>query len=171
MLKTKTLSVKIPRGVEEGTRIRLAGEGEAGLRGGQAGDLYIFVSVRPHDLFQREGAHLHCEVPIKISTAILGGEIVVPTIDGNKAKIKIPAGTQNGSQFRLKGKGMTRMGSDSAEGDLYVHAKVEVPVNISKRQRDIIQEFEDISDEKSNPESKSFLDDIKKFWDKFGNSN
>ncbi len=168
VLKSKTLSVKIPRGVEDGTRIRLAGEGEAGIRGGIAGDLYIFVSVREHELFKREGAHLHCEVPIKMSTAILGGEITIPAIDGSKSKIKIPAGTQQGSQFRLRGKGMTRMGSDSAEGDMYIHTKVEVPVNISKRQRDIIQEFEDISDEKSNPESKSFLDDIKKFWDKMG---
>lgn len=167
--KNKTLSVKIPRGVEEGTRIRLAGEGEAGLRGGTAGDLYIFVSVRPHELFKREGSNLHCEAPIKMSTAILGGEITVPGIDGSKAKIKIPAGTQTGNQFRLRGKGMTRMGSDSHEGDLYIHTRVEVPVNISKRQRDLIQEFDDISDEKSSPESKGFLDDIKKFWDKFGN--
>lgn len=168
VLKSKTLSVKIPRGVEDGTRIRLAGEGEAGIRGGTPGDLYIFVTVREHELFKRDGANLHCEVPIKMSTAILGGEITVPGIDGSKAKIKIPAGTQQGNQFRLRGKGMTRMGSDSAEGDMYIHTKVEVPVNISKRQRDIIQEFEDISDEKSNPESKSFLDDIKKFWDKMG---
>jgi molecular chaperone DnaJ len=171
VMKNKTLSVKIPRGVEEGTRIRLAGEGEAGIRGGTSGDLYIFVSVKPHEIFQRELQNLFCEVPIKISTAILGGEIIVPTIDGSKAKIKIPAGTQQGSQFRLRGKGMTRMGSDSQEGDLYIQAKIEVPVNISKRQKDLIQEFEDISSEKSNPESESFLDSVKKFWDKFANTS
>jgi molecular chaperone DnaJ len=169
VVKNKTLSVKIPRGVEEGTRIRLAGEGEAGLRGGQSGDLYIFISIRAHELFQREGADLHCVVPVKMSTAILGGDIIVPTIDGNKAKIKIPAGTQNGNQFRLKDKGMTRMGSDSPDGDLYIHTKIEVPVNISKRQRDIIQEFEDIAGAKSNPENENFTGKVKKFWDKFGN--
>lgn len=167
-LKNKTLSVKIPRSVEEGTRIRLAGEGEAGLRGGESGDLYIFVSIKPHELFKREGANLHCEVPIKMTAAMLGSEIIVPTIDGSKAKIKIPPGTQNGNQFRLKDKGMTRMGSDSPEGSLFVHARVEVPVNISKRQRDLIQEFEDISDKKSNPENEDFASQTKKFWDKFG---
>ncbi len=171
VVKNKTLSVKIPRGVEEGTRIRLSGEGEAGLRGATAGDLYIFVSIRAHELFQREGADLHCPVPITMSTAILGGEIIVPTIDGNKAKIKIPAGTQQGHQFRLKGKGMTRMGSDTPEGDLYIHTNVEVPVHISKRQREIIQEFDDLSTEKSSPETEGFMNKAKKFIDKFGGGN
>jgi molecular chaperone DnaJ len=166
-LKSKTLSVKIPRGVEEGTRIRLAGEGEAGLRGGASGDLYIFVTVRNHDIFQRDGYDLHCEVPIKITTAILGGEVVVPAIDGSKVKVKIPAGTQQGHKFRLKSKGMTRMGSDNVVGDLYIHSKIEVPVDISKRQKDLIQEFEDISSDKSNPETEGFASKIKKFWDRF----
>ncbi len=163
VMKNKTLSVKIPRGVEEGTRIRLAGEGEAGVRGGKAGDLYIFISIRKHEMFEREAANIHCEVPIKMSTAILGGEVVVPTIEGGKAKLKIPAGTQDGHQFRLKGKGMPRLGSNTIEGDMYVHARIETPVNISKRQRELMQEFDDISSEKSNPEIHKFEEKLKKY--------
>ncbi len=162
VVKNRTLSVKIPRGVQEGTRIRLAGEGEAGLRGGTAGDLYIFITVHAHEFFRREGAHLHCDIPVKMSTAILGGEVEVPSIDGSSSMLKIPAGTQNGSQFRLKGKGMTRMASDIPEGDMFVHVKVEVPVHLSKRQRDLMQEFDDLSEARTNPESKNFSDLLKK---------
>lgn len=165
--KNKTLSVKIPRGVEEGTRIRLSGEGEAGANGAQAGDLYIFVSIRPHELFKKDGADLHCEVPIKMTTAALGGEIVVPTLDGSKAKIKIPEGTQQNDQFRLKGKGMTRMGTVEPIGDMYVHIRIETPVKLSKRQKELLTEFETVSDHNS-PESESFFGRVKDFFSNLG---
>jgi len=161
--KNKTLSVKIPRGVEEGTRIRLTGEGEAGANGAQAGDLYIFVSIRPHELFKKDAADLHCEVPIKMTTAALGGEITVPTLDGSKAKIKIPEGTQAGDQFRLRGKGMTRMGTNDALGDMYVHIKIETPVKLSKRQKELLTEFETVSDQNS-PEADNFFGRVKDFF-------
>jgi molecular chaperone DnaJ len=163
----QNLSVKIPKGVEEGTRIRLAGKGEAGLNGGQAGDLYIFVTLKPHKLFERSGYDLHCEVPIKMTTAALGGEIVIPGIDGSKAKVKVPAGTQQGNKFRLKEKGMPRM-DGKGRGDLYVHAKIEVPVNLSKKQKEILQEFDDKITDKSSPQSKSFFDSVKDFFDGIG---
>jgi molecular chaperone DnaJ len=161
--KNKNLSVKIPKSVEEGTRIRLSGEGEAGANGAPSGDLYIFISIKPHQLFKKEGADLFCEVPIKMTTAALGGEIVVPTIDGSKAKIKIPAGTQAGDQFRLRGKGMTRMGTDDPLGDMYVETKIETPVNLSKRQKELLNEFETLSKENS-PESDGFFGRVKEFF-------
>jgi molecular chaperone DnaJ len=167
-MKSKNLSVKIPRGVEEGTRIRLSGEGEAGIRGGQAGDLYIFISLKQHNLFEREGANIHCEVPLKITTAILGGQVEVPTIEGNKARLKVPAGTQNGHIFRLKGKGFTRVGTDVVIGDMYVHAKLEVPVNLNKKQKELLEKFEAELDAKSNPESEGFLNKVKNFLNAFG---
>jgi molecular chaperone DnaJ len=159
---TKTLSVKIPRGVDEGTRIRLAGEGEGGLRGGQAGDLYIFISYKKHELFERDGLDLHCEVPIKMTSAILGDSLEVPTIEGTKARIKIPDGTQTGHVFRLKGKGMPRVGNDSIIGDMYVHAKIEMPVNLTKRQKELLEEFDSIS-AKNNPQSDGFFKKVKDF--------
>jgi molecular chaperone DnaJ len=165
--KSKSLSVKIPQGVEEGTRIRLAGEGEAGMQGGSAGDLYIFVSIKRHAFFERDREDLHCEVPLKMTTAALGGEMIVPSIDGSKAKLKIPAGTQQGSTFRLKNKGMSRVNSN-IKGDLYVHVKIEVPVNLNKRQKEILQELDDTCNDKCNPKSKTFFDDVKKFFSNLG---
>lgn len=163
--KEKTLSVNIPAGVEEGTRIRLAGEGEAGFRGGPEGDLYIFLSIKPHSLFKRDGADIHCEVPINLTAAALGGAVEVPTIDGNKVKVNIPAGTQNGRQFRLRGRGMSIMRS-SARGDMFIHAKVETPVNLSKKQKDLLKEFDKSADGKHNsPESEGFFTKAKNFWE------
>lgn len=161
--KERTLSVNIPAGVEEGTRIRLAGEGEAGLRGGPAGDLYIFVSVRPHALFKRDGADIHCRVPIPMTTAALGGSIEAPTIDGGRVKVAIPEGTQSGHQMRLRGKGMSVLKSGH-RGDMYIHTQVETPVKMSKKQKDLLQEFAG-SGGHTSPESEGFFSRVKEFWD------
>lgn len=163
--KEKTLSVTIPAGVEEGTRIRLAGEGEAGFRGGPAGDLYIFLSIKPHRIFRRDGANIYCSVPLKLSTATLGGHIEVPTIDGGRVKVTIPEGTQAGHQFRLKGKGMSVLRSQ-AKGDMYIEVAVETPVNLSKKQKDMLKEFDSAAGNKStSPESESFFSKVKEFWE------
>jgi molecular chaperone DnaJ len=164
--KERTLSVNIPSGVEDGTRIRLAGEGEAGMRGGPAGDLYIFLSVRPHEFFQRDGSDLFCKVPVSMTTASMGGEIEVPTIDGKKARVAIPEGTQTGKQFRLKAKGMPVLRS-SQFGDMYIQVAVETPVNLSKRQRELLREF-DKEARNNSPESEGFFAKAKAFWDGFG---
>jgi molecular chaperone DnaJ len=164
--KERNLSVNIPAGVEDGTRIRLAGEGEAGLRGGPSGDLYIFLSMRAHEFFQRDGADLFCKVPISMATASLGGEIEVPTIDGKKARVTIPEGAQNGKQFRLKAKGMPVLRS-SQSGDMYIQVSVETPVNLSRRQRELMQEF-DKEARNNSPESEGFFAKAKAFWDAFG---
>jgi molecular chaperone DnaJ len=164
--KERTLSVNIPQGVEDGTRIRLAGEGEAGANGGPAGDLYIFISVRPHEFFQRDGADLFCKVPISMATASLGGEIEVPTIDGNKARVSIPEGTQSGKQFRLKSKGMPVLRSQQ-HGDMYIQVSVETPVNLTRRQRDLLKEF-DREARNNSPESEGFFAKARAFWDGFG---
>ncbi|MEK6734769.1 MAG: molecular chaperone DnaJ [Pseudomonadota bacterium] len=161
--KEKTLSVSIPAGVEEGNRIRLAGEGEAGIRGGQSGDLYIFVSIKKHQIYERHGMDLHCHMPIKMTTAILGGEIEVPAIDAASVKFTIPAGTQTGSKFRLKGKGMPRMNSKQF-GDLYIHSIIETPVNLSDQQKDLIKQFAGMETKDSNPESESFFKKIKNLF-------
>lgn len=162
--KEKTLLVNIPAGVEEGTRIRLSGEGEAGFRGGQEGDLYIFLSIKPHEIFKRDGADIHCKVPISVTTAALGGAVEVPTIDGTRVKVNIPAGTQSGRQFRLKGRGMSVMRS-SMRGDMYIHANVETPVNLSKKQKELLREFDKSSEGKSNsPESEGFFSKVREFW-------
>jgi molecular chaperone DnaJ len=164
--KERTLSVNIPAGVEDGTRIRLTGEGEAGTRGGPSGDLYIFISVRPHEFFQREGADLFCKVPISMATASLGGEIEVPTIDGKKARVTIPEGAQSGKQFRLKAKGMPVLRS-AQFGDMYIQVSVETPVNLTRRQRDLLKEF-DKEARNNSPESEGFFSKAKAFWDGFG---
>lgn len=162
--KEKTLQVSIPAGVEDGTRIRLAGEGEAGLRGGTPGDLYIFLSIGAHRFFQRDGANLHCRVPIPMTTAALGGTIEVPTIDGSRAKVNVPAGTQTGHQFRLKGKGMSVLRSP-ARGDMYINVMVETPVNLTKKQQELLKEFEKEAAEKGhNPESEGFFAKVKEFF-------
>ena len=161
----KTLAVTIPPGVEEGTRIRLAGEGEAGLHGAPAGDLYIFVSIAPHHVFHREGANIYCKVPIPITTAALGGHIEVPTVDGARARIAIPAGTQSGHQFRLRGKGMSILRSKE-RGDMFVLATVETPVNLTKRQKELLQEFGEAgTSAKNNPESEGFFAKVKDLWE------
>jgi len=162
--KEKTLSVKIPAGVEDGNRIRLAGEGEAGIRGGPPGDLYIFVSIRPHKLFKRQAENLFCQVPIPMTEAVLGGEIVVPTVAGSKARVKIPAGTQTGKQFRLKGKGMPVINS-SRVGDMILEVAVETPVNLSKAQKELMQKFSEEESKSWSPESSKFFSKMKEFWD------
>jgi molecular chaperone DnaJ len=139
--RDKTLAVAIPAGVEDGTRIRLSGEGEAGGRGAQPGDLYVHVAIRPHDIFQRDGANIFCRVPLRLTQAALGGEVEVPTIDGSAAKVKIPAGTQTGEQFRLRGKGFSVLRS-SQRGDMYIQVAVETPQNLTRRQRELLEEFE-----------------------------
>jgi len=162
--RERTLSVNIPTGVEDGTRIRLAGEGEAGLRGGPTGDLYIFLEVAPHEFFQRDGADLHCRVPISMASAALGGEFEVPAIDGSKVRVKVPGGTQTGRRFRLTGKGMPVLRAKQT-GDMYVQVAVETPQNLTKRQRELLAEFEKLSSEATQPESVSFFSRVKEFLD------
>ncbi len=161
--KERALSVNIPAGVETGTRIRLAGEGEAGLRGGPAGDLYIFIEVKDHPLFQRDGVHLFCRVPVSITTAALGGEVEVPTIDGGKSRVKVPAGSQTGKQMRLRAKGMPAL-RGGGSGDMLIELAVETPVNLTSRQKDLLREFEKLSED-NNPEGTSFFSKVKTFWD------
>jgi molecular chaperone DnaJ len=159
--KNKTIKVSIPAGIEDGARIRLSGEGEAGLRGGRNGDLYIFVTVKQHKLFRREKDTIHCDVPISIVTAALGGEIEVPTIDGKKAVVKVPAGTQAGNILKLRGKGMSIMRS-ALRGDMLIHARVETPVNLTKRQKELLQEFD--KEHNAHPQSSGFFAKVKEFW-------
>lgn len=161
--KTRALNVNIPAGVETGTRIRLSGEGEAGRRGGPAGDLYIFINVDDHPIFEREGENLFCRVPVSMGTAALGGEIEVPTIDGGRARVKIPAGSQTGKQMRLRAKGMPQL-RGSGRGDMYIELAVETPVNLTARQKELLAEFERESQD-NNPEGSSFFSKVKSFWD------
>lgn len=161
--KERSLSVNIPAGVETGTRIRLAGEGEAGMRGGPAGDLYIFIEVREHAIFQRDGMHLFCRVPVSITAAALGGEVEVPTIDGGSSRVKIPAGSQTGKQMRLRSKGMPALRGGGV-GDMLIELAVETPVNLTTRQKELLREFEKLSED-NNPEGKSFFSKVKGFWD------
>ncbi|MBU2357343.1 MAG: molecular chaperone DnaJ [Alphaproteobacteria bacterium] len=161
--KEKSLSVNIPAGVETGTRIRLAGEGEAGMRGGPAGDLYIFIEVADHPLFEREASNLFCRVPVSIASAALGGEIEVPTIDGGRSRVKIPEGSQSGRQMRLRGKGMPALRGGAA-GDMFIELNVETPVNLTARQREILKEFDTLSKD-NNPQGSSFFKSVKGFWD------
>ena len=161
--KERTLSVNIPAGVETGTRIRLAGEGEAGLRGGPTGDLYIFIEVKEHALFQRDGTTLYCRVPVSITAAALGGEVEVPTIDGGRSRVKIPGGTQTGKQMRLRGKGMPAL-RGGALGDMLIELAVETPVNLTARQKELLREFERLSED-NTPEGSSFFSKVTGFWD------
>jgi len=161
--KDRQLSVNIPAGVETGTRIRLAGEGEAGLRGGPTGDLYIFIEVREHALFQRDGVTLYCRVPVSVTAAALGGEVEVPTIDGGRSRVKIPAGAQTGKQMRLRGKGMPAL-RGGGTGDMLIELAVETPVNLTQRQKELLREFERLSED-NNPEGSSFFSKVKGFWD------
>ncbi len=160
---TKRLSVTIPKGVDDGTRIRLSGKGEAGSRGAGNGDLYLFINVHSHELFKRSDENLFFEFPISIADAALGTSIEIPTIDGSKAKIKIPAGTQSGKQFRLREKGMPHM-RGGGYGDLYVQVNTEVPVNLNSEQKELLEKFRDIENDKSNPSIKKFFQKAKSFW-------
>lgn len=165
--KERTLSVNIPAGVEDGTRIRLANEGEAGLRGGPAGDLYIFLSIKPHDFFQRDGADIFCKVPISMTTAALGGQIEVPTVEGEMTRVKIPEGSESGKQFRLKGKGMPVLRSKMT-GDMYIQVDVETPKNLTRKQRELLEEFEKLSHKGTSPESAGFFARVKDYFGKTG---
>jgi molecular chaperone DnaJ len=164
VMKERTLSVNIPAGVEDGTKIRLAGEGEAGLRGGPPGDLYIFLSIAPHTFFQRDGADIFCKVPIAMTTATLGGQIEVPTLEGTTTRVKVPEGTESGKQFRLKGKGMPVMRS-SVVGDMYIQVEAETPKNLTRRQRELLEEFERESHKETSPESHGFFSRVKDFFE------
>ncbi len=165
--KERTLSVNIPAGVEDGTRIRLANEGEAGLRGGPTGDLYIFLSIKPHDFFQRDGADIFCKVPISMTTAALGGQIEVPTVEGEMTRVKIPEGSESGKQFRLKSKGMPVLRS-KLTGDMYIQVDVETPKNLTRKQRELLEEFEKLSHKGTSPESAGFFARVKDFLGKTG---
>jgi molecular chaperone DnaJ len=160
---SKKISVTIPKGVDDGTRIRLAAKGEAGVKGGGNGDLYLFINVRSHDLFKRSEGNLFFEYPISIADAALGTSLEIPTIDGAKAKIKIPAGTQTGKQFRLKGKGMPYI-RGSGNGDLYVQINTEVPISLNSEQKELLEKFRKIENDKSNPNIKQFFQKAKSFW-------
>ena len=162
--KERTLAVKIPPGVEDGTRIRLAGEGDMGARSGPPGDLYLFLSVKPHTLFERDGADLYCRAPAPMCKAALGGEMEIPTIDGDRAKVTIPPGAQTGRRFRIKGKGMTHLrGKD--RGDLHVELLVETPVNLTAKQKKLLEEFAKDCSEEAHPQTKGFFDSVKKFFE------
>lgn len=161
--KERALSVNIPAGVETGTRIRLAGEGEAGVRGGPTGDLYIFIEVRDHPIFQRDGVHLYCRVPVSMITAALGGEVEVPTIDGGRSRVKVPAGSQTGKQMRLRAKGMPAL-RGGGSGDMVIELAVETPVNLTGRQKELLREFEKLSED-NNPEGSSFFSKVRSFWE------
>ena len=161
--KDRALSVNVPPGVETGTRIRLAGEGETGPRGGISGDLYIFIEVSKHKIFERDGLNLFCRVPVSMAKASLGGEVEVPTIDGGRSRVRIPAGSQSGRQMRLKGKGMPAI-KTVQKGDMFIEMAVETPVNLTARQKELLQEFEELSED-NNPETNSFFSSVKTFWE------
>lgn len=161
--KNRSLSVNIPAGVETGNRIRLSGEGEAGLRGGPAGDLYIFIEVQDHTLFDRDGVNLQCRIPVSMVSASLGGDIEVPTIDGGRSRVKIPAGSQSGRQMRLRGKGMPAL-RGGPTGDMFIELAVETPVNLTSRQKELLREFGGI-EANNNPEESNFFTKVKTFWD------
>jgi len=161
--KDRALNVNVPPGVETGTRIRLAGEGETGPRGGVSGDLYIFIEVSKHKIFERDGLNLFCRVPVSMAKASLGGEVEVPTIDGGRSRVRIPAGSQSGRQMRLKGKGMPAI-KTSQKGDMFIEMAVETPVNLTVRQKELLEEFEQLSED-NNPETNSFFSSVKTFWE------
>jgi len=162
--RERTLSVNVPAGVEDGTRIRLTGEGEAGQRGGSTGDLYIFLSIKPHPFFQRDGADLYCRVPISMVQAALGGEFSVRAVDGGDAKVRVPEGAQSGRQLRIRGKGMPALRSRDF-GDLYIQVNVETPQNLTRRQRELLAEFDAESSHKTHPESAGFFSKMKEFFE------
>jgi molecular chaperone DnaJ len=162
--KEKALSVNIPAGVETGTRIRLSGEGEAGLRGGPPGDLYIFIEVQDHAIFQRDGLDLFCRVPVSMTKAALGGEVEVPTIDGGRSRVKVPEGSQSGRQMRLRSKGMPAL-RGTGQGDMYIELAVETPVKLTSEQKELLRQFEESCAKSNNPNATGFFDKVKNFWD------
>ena len=165
--RERTLSVAIPAGIEDGVRIRLSGEGEAGAANAPAGDLYVHVAIRPHDIFQRDGANIYCRVPLRMTQAALGGDVEVPVIDGSRAKVKITAGTQTGDQFRLRGKGFSVLRS-AARGDMYVQVAVETPLQLTKRQRELLEEFEAEAardNKNGSPETEGFFAKVAAFFE------
>lgn len=162
--KEKALSVNIPAGVETGTRIRLSGEGEAGLRGGPPGDLYIFIEVQDHSIFQRDGLDLFCRVPVSMTKAALGGEVEVPTIDGGRSRVKVPEGSQSGRQMRLRSKGMPAL-RGTGQGDMYIELAVETPVKLTGEQKELLRQFEESCAKSNNPNASGFFDKVKNFWD------
>ncbi|MEM7566544.1 MAG: molecular chaperone DnaJ [Pseudomonadota bacterium] len=164
VMKERTLQINVPAGVEDGTRIRLTGEGEAGPNGSQPGDLYIFLSVKPHEVFQRDGADLFCRVPVSMATAALGGQLEVPTLDGGRTRIRIPEGTQTGRQFRLRGKGMPILRS-SQGGDMFIQVAVETPTKLTRRQRELLEEFEAASSDENHPEATGFFSKVARFFE------
>lgn len=161
--KERSLSVNIPAGVETGTRIRLAGEGEAGMRGGPSGDLYIFIEVQEHEIFEREGMNLFCRVPVSMVDAALGGDVEVPTLDGGRSRVRIPEGSQSGRQMRLRGKGMPAL-RGAGSGDMFIELAVETPVKLTGRQKELLKEFQELSEE-NNPNTSKFFSAVKGFWD------
>ncbi|AGF73965.1 heat shock protein DnaJ [Bartonella australis AUST/NH1] len=168
--ENRSLCVNIPAGIEDGTRVRLAGEGDAGIRGGPAGDLYIFLSIKAHEFFQRDGADLHCRVPISMITAVLGGEFEVSDLDGVKVRVKVPEGTQNGRQFRLKGKGMPML-RQQVRGDLYIHIAIETPQKLTQEQRELLQKFDKLSNHENSPQSHGFFSRMKEFFENIARQN
>jgi molecular chaperone DnaJ len=167
VVQERTLSVAIPAGVESGHKLRLAGEGEAGVRGGPPGDLYIFLAIKPHDFFQRDGADIFCRVPVSMTTAALGGQVDVPTIDGEMTRVRVPEGTETGKQFRLKGKGMPVLRS-KVTGDMYIQVEVETPKNLTRKQRELLEAFERESNKETSPHSAGFFAKVKEFFDDVG---
>ena len=167
--RERSLNVSVPAGVDDGTRIRLSGEGEAGQRGAPAGDLYVDIAVRPHPIFQRDGANILVRVPLRMTQAALGGHVEVPSIDGGRSKVTIPTGTQTGEQFRLRGKGFSVLRS-AARGDMYVQVVVETPQNLSPKQRELLEQFEAEAEKggRTSPESEGFFAKVKEFWDGLG---
>ena len=164
--KERALNVQVPQGVETGTRIRLAGEGESGPRGGAAGDLYIFIDVAQHPIFERDGPNLHCRIPVPMTKAALGGEIEAPTLDGGRTRVKVPSGVQSGKQLRLRGKGMPVLQRAGQFGDLYIELAVETPVNLTRRQKELLEEFE-AEGKDNSPENQDFFGKVKDFWENF----
>jgi molecular chaperone DnaJ len=165
--KTRTLAVKVPAGVDDGDRIRLSGEGEAGRNGGPSGDLYVEIRIKPHKIFEREGSNLACEVPVSIATATLGGEVELPTLDGT-VSLKVPSGTQSGKVFRLRGKGVTTV-RDHRQGDLFATVSVETPVNLTSEQKDLLAKFEEslrAGGDKHSPRADSWIDTVKRFFER-----
>jgi molecular chaperone DnaJ len=165
--KTRTLSVKVPAGVDDGDRIRLSGEGEAGRNGGPAGDLYVEIRVQPHKIFEREGSNLSCEVPVSFATATLGGEVELPTLEGN-VSLKIPAGTQSGRVFRLRGKGVSTV-RDQRKGDLFAQVAVETPVHLTPEQKELLEKLDKslrTGGEKHSPRAGGWLDTVKRFFER-----
>jgi molecular chaperone DnaJ len=167
VMQQRNLNINVPAGVDDGTRIRIAGEGEAGQKGGRPGDLYVFINIKKHSLFIRQENDLHSKVPVKMTTAVLGGSIEIPALDGSKVKVTIPEGTQNGAQLRLRGKGMPVMKSGGRFGDMIIHVEVEIPVKLNRKQKELLTQFDAELTSSSSPNTESFFGKVKGFFDNF----